>query len=263
MVKVLEINDKFEKPVNTIAYQTNKEIQNKHEIYPQLVEILARIVHLLGKLGLAFRGHRESLVEEGNTGNVLEIVKEIANHNVLLKEHIEKTLRKDTTSLGPKIQNELIDLIGKKIIQAQIVEEIKKSKIHAISANEVTSSNDEIMSICFSYVDDKLDICELFSDFVELERITGEHIGNRLLNFYEEVGCGQCYDGAANMQSQKEGADSFILKESPNALITHCCPHNLKLLLASSCKIPIIDNVLEMYKSIIIFSTRRLKEKLY
>ena len=104
----------------------------------------------------------------------------------------------------------------------QIVEEIKKSRIHAISANEVTSSND--MSICFRYADDKLDICEMLLDFVELERITGEHIGNRLLNFYEEVGldikecCGQCYNGAANMQSQKKGAATFILKESPNAV---------------------------------------------
>ena len=53
-------------------------------------------------------GHRESLVEEGNARNFLEIVKEIANH-VLLKEHIEKPLRKDITYLGPKSQNELID----------------------------------------------------------------------------------------------------------------------------------------------------------
>ena len=37
MVKALEINDKFEKPANTIEYQTNKEIQNRHKIYPQLV----------------------------------------------------------------------------------------------------------------------------------------------------------------------------------------------------------------------------------
>ena len=91
----------------TIEYQTNKEIQNRHKIYPQLVEILARIVHLLGKQGLAFRrhrerGHRESLVE-GNTGNFLEIVKEIVNHNVLLKEHIEKSFRKDIKYLGPKM----------------------------------------------------------------------------------------------------------------------------------------------------------------
>ena len=62
MVKSLEIDDKFEKPANTIEYQTNKEIQNRHKIYPQLVEILARIVYLLGKQGLAFRGHRTKVI---------------------------------------------------------------------------------------------------------------------------------------------------------------------------------------------------------
>ena len=105
------------------------------------------------------------------------------------------------------------------------------------------------MSICFRCVDNKLDICEMFLDFVELERITGKHIGNRLLNFYGEAELnikecgGQCYDGAADMQSQKKGAASFILKESPNAVATHCCSHNLNLSLASSCKIPIFVNI--------------------
>ena len=36
---------------------------------------------------------------------------------------------------------------------------------------------------------------------------------------------------------------SFILKESPNAVATHCCSHNLNLSLASSCKIPIFVNI--------------------
>ena len=62
---------------------------------------------------------------------------------------------------------------------------------------------------------------KLFMDFVDLERITGECIGNRLLKFYLDAGLDikqcrrQCYDGVANMQSQKKRAASFILKESP------------------------------------------------
>ena len=31
----------------------------------------------------------------------------------------------------------------------------------------------------------------------------------------------QCYDGAANMPSQKKDAESYVLKESPKAIITH------------------------------------------
>ena len=93
-------------------------------------------------------------------GNFLAIVKEIANSNPILKEHIEKPIRKDLTYFSPKSQNELIDLIDRNFIQCKLLEEIKKSEIHAISADEVTSSNDEIMSICFRYVDENLNIRE-------------------------------------------------------------------------------------------------------
>ena len=64
---------------------------------------------------------------------------------------------------------------------------------------------------------------------------------------------GQCYDGAANIQSQKKGAASFILKESLRAVVSHCCSHNLNLSLSSSCKERSIDNILETSKGIIIF----------
>ena len=184
-----------------------------------------------------------------------------------MKEHIEKPIRKDVTYLSPKSQNELIDLIGRNFIQCKLLEEIKKLKIHAISMVEVTSSNDEIMSMYFRYVDENLNIREVFIEFAALERITGEHIGNRLLKFYAENGLdirefrGQCYDGAANMQSQRKGAASFILKESPRGVVTHCFSRNLNLSLSSSCKEPIIDNILETYKSIVFFFNSSPKQE--
>ena len=57
------------------------------------------------------------------------------------------------------------------------------------------------------YVDEFPNICEVFIGFLNLEKITGEHIGEAILTFYCESGLdvneckGQCYDGAANMQS--------------------------------------------------------------
>ena len=35
------------------------------------------------------------------------------------------------------------------------------------------------------------------------------------------------------MQSQKRCAASYVLKQSPTAVVTHCCSHNLNLLLAA------------------------------
>ena len=61
---------------------------------------------------------------------------------------------------------------------------------------------------------------------------------------------GKCYDVAPNMQSEKSGTTSWILRESNNAITNHYCSHNLNLSLASACKLHVVDNVLEKYKSL-------------
>ena len=53
-------------------------------------------------------------------------------------------------------------------------------------ADEVTSSNDEILSVCIRYVNKEKQIREVFLDFFSLEGITGECIGQTILKFYEE-----------------------------------------------------------------------------
>ena len=93
-------------------------------------------------------------------------------------------------------------------------------------ADEVTSMNDELLSICFQYVDGQKDIRKLSLQFLELEWIAGSHIGAALLSFYNSSGIhfqkcrGQHYDGAPNMQSAKSGTASGILRESNSALKT-------------------------------------------
>ena len=109
----------------------------------------------------------------------------------------------------------------------------------------------------------------MFLDFLSLERVTGECIGQTILKFYEGKGIsildcrGQCYDGAPNMQSLKKVATRYILKKSSKAYTTHCCSHSLNLSLASTCKIPIITNVVEIYKSVFTyFNTSPKRENL-
>ena len=73
----------------------------------------------------------------------------------------------------------MIDIIGKNIIQAALLDEV---------AVEVTSSNDKILSICMRYLDEFQNIREMFIEFLNLESISGEHIGEAILNFYRELG---------------------------------------------------------------------------
>ena len=76
-----------------------------------------------------------------------------------------------------------------------------------------------------------MEIQEIFATFLVLERQTGKHIAQKILDFYEESGINpiqyrvQCYDD----DPEKKGTASFILKESENVLVMHCCLHNLNL----------------------------------
>ena len=139
-----------------------------------MLEVIARTIHFHGRQGLALRGHKETLQESDenqNFGNFLTYLKELQNYCPELKEHLEAPQSKSVTYLSPTSQIEMI--IGKKIILIDVVEEIKN---HSVSADEVTSSNDEILSLCFRYVDENMEIQEKFATFLDLERLTGEHI---------------------------------------------------------------------------------------
>ena len=85
----------------------------------------------------------------GNPGNFLAIVGEIANYYIFLQEHIFSPLRKDASYMSRTSQNELTKIIGKSIIQKRFMEEINDAQCHSVLADEVTSSNDEILSIVY------------------------------------------------------------------------------------------------------------------
>ena len=143
------------------------------------MEVIARAIHFHERKSLALRGHRETLQESDeyqNLENFLTYLKELQNYCPELKEHLEAPQSKSLTYLSPTSQNEMIEVIGKKIILKDIIEEIKKSGFHSVSADEVTSSNDEILSFCFRYVDESMEIQEKFATFLDLERLIGEHI---------------------------------------------------------------------------------------
>ena len=152
----------------------------------------------------------------------------------------------------------MIDMIEKNIIQATLLDGVKEAGMHSISADAVTFSNDEIFSVFMRYLDEFQNIREVLIRFLNFERITEEHIAEVILNFCCDLGLGvkeckgQCYDGEANMQSKKKGADSVILRKASNSIVTHCCSHNLNLSIDASCNLAIIDKVLEVDKSITI-----------
>ena len=105
-----------------------------------------------------------------------------------LDNHLKIPLMKNATYINPKTQNEMIDVIGINTIQQHLINEIKDAKFHAVMVDEVTSMNNEILSVCFRYVDGQKDVREVFLQFLDLERIAGSHIGAALLSFYKSSG---------------------------------------------------------------------------
>ena len=115
------------------------------------------------------------------------------------------------------------------------------------------------MSICIRFVAQKKQIREEFLDFMALERITGEHMAEKMEKFYNNVNFdiqqirGQCYDGASNMLSRKKGLSGRILNKNHNAISTHCNSHVLNLSIAGTVKVGPIER--KKWQPLIFFST--------
>ena len=95
---------------------------------------------------------------------------------------------KNCTYIRQRSQNETIEVIGKQIIQKDIINEIRSSGMHSILCDEVSSSNDEILSLCIRFVDSKMQIREEFVDFIEMDTITGEALYGAISNLYQNHG---------------------------------------------------------------------------
>ena len=108
---------------------------------------------------MALRGHREEISSDGNPGNVLALLKGYAEADVL-HAHLYKPKARNTTYLSPTFQNEIINLIGHDIVQANLIAEVKKASFFAVLADEVSSHNVEYLPLCLCFVDEKYDIHE-------------------------------------------------------------------------------------------------------
>ncbi len=93
--------------------------------------VIAIICHL-SERNLAFRGHTDVFFDPGN-GNFLSQVELMAQFDPILNEHIRRIQTKEAKVyyLSSTIQNEIITLIGDKILQ-EILGRVKKAKYYSV-----------------------------------------------------------------------------------------------------------------------------------
>ena len=73
------------------------------------------------------------------------------------------------------------EVIGKKTILQDIIQDIKTARVHSISSDELIRW-DEFLAICFRNIYKEKSIQENFMKFIYLERLSQEHIAEKILH---------------------------------------------------------------------------------
>ncbi len=238
-----------------IAHQ--ELVERNRRILLAIVEVIV----LCGKQNLPFRGHTPG------DGNFEAILAFKAKDNPELAHHLEHcSPRAKYTS--PKIQNELIDLCAKQIIQG-LVRDCNESSCFSFIADECCDkSRKEQIALCIRFWDEIAHVMrEEFLGYVEATRTTGEALANSFIENLEALGIdinqmrGQGYDGAANMAGIHRGVQARIRALVPSALYVHCKAHCLNLSIMHACKEPLVRNAMDTVQQIAFafdYSAKRL-----
>ena len=228
--------------------------ENRH-----IIQCCAECILSYGRQCLALRGDCEVSGANGNPGNFLALMKLLAKHDPAINAHLESPKLRNASYVSPHIQNELINIIGKNIIQKHLVNEVVSAKHFSIMVDGITSFNKEVMPLCVRFVDSNRDIREEFLQYSILTRVTGKATATCVLDSLNQLGLdvknvrGQGYDGASNMSSERIGLQAMIKQHSPLAVYTHCAGHCLNLAISHSCSIPIIRNAVNKIKNVCMF----------
>ncbi|XP_074535563.1 LOW QUALITY PROTEIN: zinc finger MYM-type protein 1-like [Halichoeres trimaculatus] len=198
---------------------------------------IAAVTAFLGKQGIAFRGHNESL-ESSNKGNFIECMQLLEKFDPFLQKYKPASC---ATYLSPSSQNEMIQSTSELII-SRIISEIKEAEMFAIMVDEARDHRSEQLALCVRYVSPQGIVKERFLGFSQLDSFDARSIADTIEQQLEKHGLGhlkcvaQFYDGAAVMSRAVSGVQTRFREKHPEALYIHCHAHELNLVLCASCK---------------------------
>lgn len=230
-----------------------------------VLEKIIEVILLCGRQNIPLHGHDEE------RSNFIAILHEKAKTDNILADHLAFSANSRAKYTSPDIQNELIELCGKEILQ-QIIDACKNAMCFAIIADECTEkATKEQMSLCLRFLDydsnNTIIIREEFVGFKHAESVKGAAVTNIIVNLLVELGLdigkirAQCYDGAANMAGKYRGVHARILQLNPEAHYIHCKAHALNLALIHSSKDVSVRNMMSTVQEIAFsfdYSAKRL-----
>ena len=232
---------------------------------------LFKTVIFCGRNNIALRGRRDNdPSNESLQGSFQALLYfRVDSGDQVLQEPLE-TSAQNATYVTKTIQNEMINTVGKYIID-NLSREIRESKYFSVIADEAADiSNKENLSIVVRFVDNNQTICEEFAGFHLCEEgTTGLAIKNLIINAATELGIsmndcgGQCYDGAGNMAGRLNGASSLIKADHDKAIYVHCMNHRLNLCIADTCSLPLVREMMATVRKLSEFFNNSPKRQQY
>jgi hypothetical protein len=230
----------------TIDKFAQRQLEKEKEHWRKVLFRIVAIVKFLGKHNLAFRGHNSKLYEDSN-GNFLGLVEMLAEFDPVIQEHIRRITNDETHVhyLGPRVQNELIHLLGS-AIKSEIIRKIKEAKYFSVILDcTPDAGHQEQMSLIIRYVDSSsghVRVEEAFMGFLEVNDTTGQGIFDVLEEELKNLGLdidnirGQGYDNGSNMKGKHQGVQKKLLDINPRAFYSACGCHSLNLTLCDMAK---------------------------
>ncbi|KAI5684159.1 hypothetical protein M9H77_05387 [Catharanthus roseus] len=201
---------------------------------------VVKVIRLLLRQGLAFRGHDES-INLVQRGNFLEFVKWYCEEVEEVNKVMNLNALENNQLTSPKIQKEIINACATEVRQA-IVNEIGDKFISLLVDDARDSSVKEQMSIVLRFVNDNGEVVERFLGGVHVCDTSAQTLKNSIDDFFAINGLsisqlrGQCYDGTSNMHGELNGLKQKILDENKYAYYVHCFAHQLQLVLVTTSK---------------------------
>lgn len=244
MTSWYELRNRLQKD-QAIDKSTQRQLEKEKEHWRKVLFRIVAIVKFLGKHNLAFRGHSSKLYEDSN-GNFLGLIEMLAEFDPVIQEHVRRITKDETQVhyLGPRVQNELIYLLGS-AINSEIIKKIKQANFSVILDCTPDASHQEQMSLIIRYMDSSsspVRIEESFMGFLEVNDTTGKGLFDVLEGAVKHLGLdiddvrGQGYDNGSNMKGKHQGVQKKLLDINPRAFYSACGCHSLNLTLCDMAK---------------------------
>jgi len=200
----------------------DKSLQNaiflEKERWRHILRVILNSILFCAKNNLGLRGSTSEIGVQGS-GVFLDIVELLSKYDKTLEELISNHTKRSVNYLSPTIQNEFVNLLGKKV-RNEILSRIRKSKYYSLLFDCTPDvSHNEQMSEIIRYVyiaNGKVKIEESFIDFIITEEKTGEGLASDIMKKLQDDQLdiqdarGQGYDDGANMAGNYRGVQARI-----------------------------------------------------